>query len=160
MRVPVDFRQSSKELYEEFVKESPEIKISYDKFKDVIYGFNYLFRDYILETGELVKYPFGGGEFSVEKKHKKKIKVVDGKEYVILPVDWKRTKELGKKVYIFNSHSDGYSFKWFWTNLNARFHLADTFMFKPFRESSRKLKDYVTKPNSLYIDKYKKYSRK
>ena len=36
--------------------------------------FNEYFKNYILETGEKVKAPFGFGEFSINKKKRKKIK--------------------------------------------------------------------------------------
>jgi hypothetical protein len=37
-----------------------------------LYSFNEALREYILETGESVKLPFGFGEISINKKKKKK----------------------------------------------------------------------------------------
>lgn len=165
-RVKTEFRQVSKEMFNEFAKTNPEINITFDQYKEIVYGFNFGFRDHILETGDLVKYIFGLGEFSINKKKTKRTAKVDDKEYIILPIDWKATNEARAKdpnasrVYLFNSHTGGYRFKWYWSIGSARFVLSDIFIFKPYRVSSRKITEYVTKPDSPYIDLYKEYTKK
>ncbi len=59
MRVKIDWRSSSKENYISFCKKNPSIKISFDEWKNIIYLFNESFKNYILETGERAKLPFG-----------------------------------------------------------------------------------------------------
>ena len=73
MRTPVDWRSSSPTNYKNFCKKNPTIKISVDEWRTIIYEFNEYFKNYILETGEKVKAPFGFGEFSINKKKRKKL---------------------------------------------------------------------------------------
>lgn len=165
-RTKRDFRQVSREMYKEFKLTHPEINISFEQYKEVVTSFNEGFRDHILDTGDIVKYPFGLGMFSIDKRKTKRTVVHDGEEKIILPVDWKKTNEArlkdpnAKRIYIFNSHSNGYRFSWFWQPNSARFILADLYVFKPYRISSRKIAEYIKKPNSPYIDLYKELRRK
>ena len=93
MRTKIDWRSSSKENYNNFCKKNPTIKITFDEWKNIIYQYNEHFKNYILETGEKARLPFGFGEFYINKKKRRKMKGVDGKEFVNLPVDWKKTKQ-------------------------------------------------------------------
>lgn len=145
MRSSVEWRSGSKQNYIDFCKKNPSISISYSDWKMVIYLYNELFRDKILETGDKLKFPAGIGEFSIQKKKRKKIKVIDGKEFVNLPIDWKKTKEKGKKIYNFNYHTEGYFFGWMWFKDSARFQYSSLFYFKPTRVTSRKLSEYLLK---------------
>lgn len=149
MRAKVDWRSSSKENYNDFCSKHLDVKITFEDWKKVIYGFNEGFREYILETGDKAKLPFGFGEFSIIKKKRKKVTVYEGKEYINLPIDWKRTKEKGKVIYNFNYDTEGFFFGWYWFKKTARFRHSDLWYFKPFRETSRAIKQY--------IDKDKKY---
>src|SRR5687768_12533887 len=112
MRVKVGYRTTERAVYNRFCLAHPEIKISFEKWKEVIYTYNYAFRDYILESGEKAKYPWGFGSFAISKKKVKKFKEWNGKTYINLPVDWKKTKEMGKTIYHFNAHTDGFRCKW------------------------------------------------
>ncbi len=142
-RVSVDWRSASKDNYNNFCKKHPLIKLSFEEWKGILYEFNDGIKHHILETGEKVKLPCGFGEFSINKKKRRKIKGVDGKEFVNLPVDWKRTKERGKIIYNFNYHSDGYFFGWVWFKETARFRNSDVWFFKPSRATSRLLSHYI-----------------
>lgn len=144
MRVPVDFRSSSKDNYISFKKANPNLKISFDLWKNIVYSFSEEYRTYILETGERVKLPGGMGDFSIIKKKRKKFKVSpEGKEFINLPVDWIKTREKGKIVYNFNFHSEGYFFGWQWFKENARFKHHKLWWFKPSRTTSRLLAHYI-----------------
>jgi nucleoid DNA-binding protein len=141
MRVSVDWRSSSKENYKSFKKANPEISISFDQWKNIIYTFNENFKEYILETGEKVKLPGGLGEFSINKKKvKQKVIAPNGKEYIGLPIDWKKTKEKGRRIYNFNFHTEGYRFRWIWFKKPARFKNSELWWFKPSRVLSHYLK--------------------
>jgi nucleoid DNA-binding protein len=157
-RVPVDWRSSSRENYIKFCKKHPDIKVSFDEWKNIIYMFNENFRDYILETGDKGKLPLGFGEFAINKKKRKRIKVnpKTGKEYINLPVDWKRTKEKGKKIYIFNYHTEGYHFRWKWIKDKVRIKYGDLWWFKPSRVTSRTLAHYL-KTDEKYQHLYKEW---
>jgi hypothetical protein len=143
MRVKLDWRSASKENYNSFCKKHPSIKLTFDQWRNIIYSFNDAFREYILETGERAKLPFGFGEFSISKKKRRKIKGIDGKEFVNLPIDWKKTKEKGKRIYNFNFHTEGYFFGWMWFKRTARFKQSNLWYFKPSRNTSRLLSHYL-----------------
>jgi nucleoid DNA-binding protein len=158
MRVKVDWRSSSRENYNNFCKKNPSIKISFDEWKNIVYSFNDSFKNYILETGERAKLPAGFGEFSINKKKRRKMKGVDGKEFVNLPIDWQKTKEKGKVIYNFNYHTEGYFFGWVWFKETARLKQSDLWYFKPTRVTSRLLSHYL-KTNDKYQHIYREYKK-
>jgi nucleoid DNA-binding protein len=159
MRTKIDWRSSSKENYNKFCKNYPSIKLTYDEWRNILYTFNELFKEYILETGEKAKLPFGFGEFSINKKKRRKLKNnVDGKEFVNLPIDWKKTKEKGKVIYNFNYHTEGYFFGWMWFKQTARFKHSDLWYFKPSRLTSRLLSHYI-KTNDKYQNIYREWKK-
>ena len=84
MRTSCDWRSGSVDSYKDFCKRNPSISLSIDVWRNIIYSFNESFRDYILETGEKAKYPYGIGYFSINKKYRKK---TTGKnnEFINLP---------------------------------------------------------------------------
>jgi len=156
MRVAVDWRSSSKSNYKDFCKKNITVKLTYDEWRILIYTFNESFREYILETGEKTKLPAGLGEFSIFKKKRKLYKTIKGEQIINLPVDWKKSKEKGKRVYNFNYHTEGYSFGWIWFRLSARFKLFDLWYFKPSRTTSRLLAHYIT-TNDQYQHLYRQW---
>jgi len=147
-RVKVDWRSNSKETYNDFCKKYPSMDISFEKWKKILYEFNNLFREHILETGEKAKLPYGFGEFSINKKKRRKKKLnPDGTEFINLPIDWKKTREKGKYIYNFNYHTEGYFFGWLWFKETARFKHANLWYFKPSRNTSRMITHYLNADN-------------
>lgn len=147
-RVPVEWRSASKENFALFRKKHPSMKINYNQWKKIIYGYNEMFRDYILETGSKERLIPGVGDFSILKRKKKKTKISsEGKEYIALPIDWKKTREKGKLIYQFNYHTEGFSFKWCWFKDLAKFRHSGLWYFRPFRVSSRLINEYIKKDN-------------
>jgi nucleoid DNA-binding protein len=142
-RVKVDWRSSSKDNYKNFCKKNPSIQISFDDWRNIIYSFNEYFKNYILETGEKARLPLGFGEFSINKKKRKRTVTIDGKEKITLPIDWQKTKEKGKVIYNFNYHTEGYFFGWVWFKETTRIRLVDLWYFKPTRTTSRLLSHYL-----------------
>jgi nucleoid DNA-binding protein len=143
MRSAYGYRTGSLESHKEFCKKHPDVKLSYDEYRNIIYSFNYMFVEHILETGEKVKLPAGLGDFSINKRKRKKTININGVEMINLPIDWKKTKEKGKRIYNFNFHTEGYNFKWNWFKRSARFKHSDLFYFKPSRITSRLLGHYL-----------------
>ena len=76
MRTAVDWRSSGKDEYQKFCKKNPSIKLSIDEWRNILYSFNESFKTYILETGDKARLPQGFGEFSVNKKIRKKVKTL------------------------------------------------------------------------------------
>ena len=157
MRVKIDWRSASLENYKIFCKKHPTIKLTYDEWRNIIYSFNEAFKNYILETGEKAKLPFGFGEFSINKKKRRKLKGLNN-EFVNLPVDWKKTKEKGKIIYNFNYHTEGYFFGWMWFKDSVRLKNADLWFFKPSRTTSRLLSHYL-KADEKYQHIYREWKK-
>jgi nucleoid DNA-binding protein len=158
-RTKIDWRSSSKDSYNNFCKKHPSVKLTYDEWRNILYTYNESFKEYILETGEKVKLPFGFGEFSINKKKRRKLKNnIDGKEFVNLPIDWQKTKEKGKVIYNFNYHTEGYFFGWMWFKQTARFKHSELWYFKPSRLTSRLLSHYL-KTNDKYQYIYQEWKK-
>ena len=158
MRVSVDWRSASKDNYNDFCKKNPSIKLTYDEWRIIIYTFNESFREYILETGDKAKLPAGFGEFSINRKRRRRFKTCNGEEKINLPVDWKRTKEKGKIIYNFNFHTEGFFYGWIWFKKTARFKQSDLWYFKPSRTTSRLLSHYL-KTNDQYQHLYREWKK-
>ena len=156
-RTAVEYRTASLENYKRFCKEHTEINLSIDEWRGILYSFSDLFKEYILETGEKIKFPSGWGEFSVEKKKRAKTITYNGKERIILPIDWQRTKEKGKRIYNFNFHTEGYSFKWKWFRETSIFKQRIVWYFKPSRPTSRIIAHYLN-IDKEYQHKYLQWS--
>jgi len=157
MRVKIDWRSASLDNYKNFCKKHPTIKLTYDEWRNIIYSFNDAFKNYILETGEKAKLPFGFGEFSINKKKRRKKKGLND-EFINLPIDWQKTKEKGKVIYNFNYHTEGFFFGWMWFKETARFKNADLWYFKPSRTTSRLLSHYL-KTNEKYQHIYREWKK-
>ena len=159
MRTKIDWRSSSKDSYNNFCKKHTSIKLTYDEWRNILYTYNESFKEYILETGEKIKLPFGFGEFSINKKKRRRLKNnVYGKEFVNLPIEWQKTKEKGKVIYNFNYHTEGYFFGWMWFKQTARFKNSDLWYFKPSRLTSRLLSHYL-KTNDKYQNIYQEWKK-
>ena len=145
MRIHTDWSSTSRINYISFCKKYLSIKISFIEWKKIIYGFNEEFKEYILQSGEKARLPQGLGEFSINKKIRKKIVInhTTGEEKINLPIDWKKTKERGKRIYNFNYHTEGYYFGWMWFKISARFKHLEFWYFKPSRVTSRLLAHYI-----------------
>lgn len=144
-RVKNEWRMGSKEVYHKFLLQHPEFPITYIEYQQIIYGFNYGFRDFLLETGEKGKLPWGMGDFVVSKRKPKRTKInpKTGEDLINLPINWKETKIAGYKVYHLNRHTDGFRFNFKWMKSRARFKIPYIWMFKPCRDASRLIKHYI-----------------
>src|SRR6478736_8187573 len=147
MRVARQYRSASVESFKRFREEHPHIRIGIEKFRQILYTFSFKVRDYILETGEEVRLPHGMGVLTVGRKKTRRLSK-DNK--IILPVDWVETLKRGKKVYNFNDHTEGWKYKWRWEKNKALFRYSALWSFKPSRTTSRRLAEYLKKPNSKY----------
>lgn len=146
-RVSVEYRTASKEVYYNFCKKNSTIELTFDEWRNIIYAFNEALREYLLETGERIKLPFGLGEVAIIKKKRKKTKIIDGKEYINLAVDWQKTRAKGKIIYNFNNHTEGFFFGWYWFKTTARFKHSSLWFFKATRTTSRLLSHYIKSDN-------------
>lgn len=146
-RVTRDYRSSSKKAYYDFCLQYPRIDLSFKEWKKIIYTYNQNYRERILLTGEKVRMPYGFGEFSIHKT-KPKIIVVNHKEINTMRIDWKKTKQVGKRVYHLNRETGGYKFRWLWFKHRCLLYVPEVWNFHPTRESSKKITEYLLKPGA------------
>lgn len=139
MRTKAAFRTDSREQYLDFRKKYPNINIDSKTWRNIVRGYNEGFRDHLLETGEKKQIWPGFWTFAVAKKRVKRTATVDGKQRTLLSVDWKKTKELGKRVYHLNFHTEGYSFYWKCFKESATFRFSYLWYFKSGRDSARSI---------------------
>lgn len=154
MRVAVEYRTASRETWKKFCSIHPELNVSYNDFCTIIYSFNYAFRDHMLETGKVDKMAWGFGDFAVSKKKQRRSVTKDGKEIIVMPVNWKMSKLLGKKVYHMNYDTEQFVFKWKWFQDSARIYKTSLWKFKATRIASRLINHYVKQG---YADKYQEW---
>ena len=157
MRVKVDWRSASRENYNNFCKLHSSTKLTFDEWRNIIYSFNDSFKNYILETGEKAKLPFGFGEFSINKKKRRKRKGLND-EFLNLPIDWQKTREKGKRIYNFNYHTEGFFFGWMCFKQSARLKNSDLWYFKASRVTSRLLSHYI-KTDDKYQHMYNEWKK-
>jgi len=154
MRKKIEFRTGSKENYIDFCSVYPEINLTFEEWYTILYMYSELVRDYILDTGRIFKFPNGVGEFSINRRKIAKTTNVNGKEKITLPINWKRSKEKGKRIYEMNYHTEGYRFAWSWLNRHkSKISMSKVWRFKAHRNSSRLLASYLKSGNG-YHDRY------
>lgn len=162
--VKEDYYSGGKDTYNRFCKAHPEIKIDFKTWKSALEAFNTGFRDYTLNSAEKARFGQFGYFVISKKKARKLARFVnengDVEEHVVLSVDWVKTKKAGKKIYRFNHHTNGYSFRWKWFQEGRRFYMGELWNFKPCRISSRKITEYVNRKDIDYCELYKHWERR
>lgn len=154
-----DYLSTGKVVYERFCERHPEVSVTYKQWKAVLKAYNTKYREHVVTTGDKVKLPWGMGPFAISKKKvRRSVLCRDGVERVMLPIDWKRSKELGKRVYHLNLHTNGYAYYWYWFVQESRLPEAGIWVFKPCRDSSRAISFMAADPR--YIDIYKQWKRR
>lgn len=137
-------------LYKKFCKENNLEPVDYKLYKKIITTSNEILSDKILD-GKRIKLPFGLSDVFINK-YKHQLKKQDGK--LNLPIDWKRTKELGKKIYHLNKHTDGFIFKWFWAKGDAKFKFKDLWSFKAVRKNTRAINNKIKQGEEINYKEY------
>lgn len=155
-RPVIDYKTAGKEAYKRFCQQNPGVQITCKDFRTIVRAFNTEMREHILQTGDRLKVGMLGS-FSINKKKTRRfVELKTGEQYIILPVDWKKSKQLGKRVYHLNHHSDGYRYSWIWFRDDARSRFSDIWYFKAARPSSRRITDYVKLGND-FCERYKQW---
>lgn len=155
MRVKRQYRTVSKDNYERFCAANPSVKITFKKYREVIKVCNQMYMKQALDTGELVKLPFGFGVIVVSKKKTTTSIIKDGEKIIVLPVDWVESKKQGVKVYNMNYHTSGYRYKWKWYIDTCLLYQKDVWLMKPCRYASRAIAKYVK--DTYYAQLYKEW---
>lgn len=149
------YSTEGRKAYENFCEAHPEVDVETKKWREVLYTHNRLFAEYMMETGDRAKLRWLG-TFAIGKRKVRKFGQKNGKQIVTLPIDWVKTKAAGKYVYNFNTHSDGYRFRWVWYRIDARFETSELWAFRPDRKISRGIVKYINRGPEQY-EKYRNW---
>ncbi len=98
------------DIYQQWSKETG-LEVPYMRFKRILDKFNENVKDSLLNASEVFKMPYGLGYICVVKY---KPKTYTDKS---LSVDYKTSKEEGKRIYHLNEHSDGYKYRFYWSKV-------------------------------------------
>lgn len=151
-----DYRTASQAAWKEYKKKTNS-KITYKLYKEIVFTLNKEVGEHILETGCRFRLPFGMGDITIGKKRQK----IRYKHHIVLPIDWVESKRLKKTVYILNSHTDEYRYRWFWfrPERNQGLKFISIWAFNMSRLMSRGLAKKLKIHNSPYKDTYAEYSK-
>jgi hypothetical protein len=146
--------------YKDYMKENPESTLSYEAWLNIIRTFNEMFREYLLQTGERERIPYGMGSIAVNKSKTIATVVIAGRECPVLPIDWEKSRIAGRTIRITNNHSDGFRFKWRYFRNESTMRMKELWCFKPNRETSRMIVNYVKgEDGHKYIEKWGQWGR-
>ncbi len=157
-RAYFDWRTASREAYNNFLKANPKVELSFENYKCIIYTYNQKLADYLLETGEPIKLPFGLGTIVINKYKPKTSRIsASGKEIPNYSINWQETKKIGKYIYYLNAHTEGYKYYFMWNYGKAKMKCAYIWKYEMARVHSRQLKTNLKTPNAEYKNIYKEY---
>jgi len=136
-------------MYEEYIKEFDEnhpYHISYSEYRDIVSDYLKYVSEEIVVRSMQYKLPFRLGILSVYK-HKPTFKSTNK-----MSVDWKETKKQGKKIYLFNNHSNGYRYRFTWNRNGGNARFLKTYAFKASRSNSRTIASLVKERKNDYFE--------
>lgn len=134
----------------------PEIVIDRVKYSDIVSEFNQGIIDLIIEENLEYDLPYIGSTLSI-KQEKRVPRIVNGKLYNTVPVDWVATNNLWREdsdayekkllVRYTNSHSSKYVFRIYFKKYKQVFLNKKYYYFKPTRTFQRLLSARIKDDN-------------
>lgn len=147
----------SKQCYLKYVEKYPDTKLDFETWRKGVRTFNTNCWMYILDSGDRVKVP-PIGSFAVSKKKMRKFVKVGEEEHITLPIDWQKSKKAGKRVYLLNTHSDGYKYWYQWFGVDAYFAGSYIWQCRFCRIPSRTLGKYIKEKGPEFAERYKEWT--
>lgn len=117
----------------------------YATFAKILRDFNKELSRVILEESEIINLPFRLGKLYITKTKQWYSKPEWSKIPLNLPIDWKTSKEIGKRVYHLNEHTNGYIYRWRWYKRGAHVANVTLYKFLPVRQNKRKITQLLKK---------------
>jgi len=136
-----------KDSYNHYIEEIPEsslFRVDYKTYRKMCEEFNKKICKYILEEAGEYTLPYRMGSIRIKKTKM---------DYNInhMRPNWKKSKELGKRVYHVNDHTDGYRYRWAWNKSNVVTVGKKLYCFYPTRTNKRTLASLL-KDKDNYVD--------
>lgn len=133
------------DMYKQYSKDDDTI--DYTRFKRILDTFNQEILNGLLESSEGFKMPFGLGYVQIVKY---KPKSYTDKS---LSVDYKASKEYGKRIYHLNEHSNGYKYRLYWSKVPQTFPDRYRYQLSFVRANKRRLAQLIfNKQDYINID--------
>tara|TARA_R110002012_G_scaffold263322_2_gene446046 strand:+ start:1338 stop:1844 length:507 start_codon:yes stop_codon:yes gene_type:complete len=151
-KVKVDYGRVP--MYKAYLKDNKEDKTEYSVYSKVLNCFNKKISEKIMKESFEYIIPYRLGIIRI-KKYKPSIKIdKDGNlDYKGLSPNWKATKELWEKdeeakktkkiVFHINDHSDGFNYKWHFSNYRSNCENRSVYSFVPTRTNKRTLAELI-----------------
>lgn len=113
-----------------------DIEVDYGLYKRILEEMCKVILEYVLDGSEGFKMPFGLGFIQIGKYRQK---ITTDK----LAVDYKASKEYGKRIYHLNEHSDGYKYRLYWSKIPRTFPDRYKYQLCLVRQNKRKLAQLI-----------------
>lgn len=134
-------------LWKDYKKENKESSkgITQARFNHIITRANTLSMEAVINNVSGFKMPGKLGDIFISKVKK------DRSKKKTLNVNWKQSKEIGKKVYHLNNHSDNFDYKVFWNKRTAFCRNITMYSFGPCRKLSRNLAQAIFAKKDYFL---------
>lgn len=136
-------RNKKSNTFRDMYTEMP-VDVSYELYKRILDSMCKTIKNRILNASECFKMPCGLGTVQVVKYRPKSFNERS------LNVDYKSSKEYNKKIYHLNEHSDGYTYRLYWSKVPMTFTDRYKYSLSLVRKLKRELaqlifnkKDYI-----------------
>lgn len=134
------------DIYRDYIKKN-DVELNYARYKRIIDEFNKVVKEEILERSQPFKMPYGLGTICIVKYKSKSYSDQS------LSTDYKSTKEVGKRVYHLNEHSNGYKYRLYWSKIPMVFSDRYKYQLCMVRENKRHLAQLIfNKQDYINID--------
>ena len=121
------------------------VEVDYSLYKRILDEMCKVILEHVLERSEGFKMPYGLGFIQIGKYTPKSISSQS------LSVDYKSSKEYGKRIYHLNEHSDGYKFRLYWSKIPRTFPDRYKYQLSLVRKNKRDLAKLIFNKHD-YID--------
>lgn len=132
-----------RQAYDSYKKDNKDSKKLVNKkiFMSICKDFNKTLRDVILNDSTEVVLPHRLGTLRIRKKKRKDIHVLNK-----TIIDFKKSKELGYKVY----YIDDYIYRWLWDKRTCVVKWKTIYYFKACRTASREIAKQIKSGNDYF----------
>lgn len=131
--------------YREEIEEGSPYDVSRETFYALCEDYFKYIADLLMEQAAVVQLPYRLGHLFIDKSR--------SKDFNKLAVDWKTSKELGKKVYHLNKHTDGFKYKFTWSKQRCIVKNKGLYRFKACRENVRHLATIIKGKQHDFIER-------
>lgn len=135
-----------RDSFKSFKEDFEESTVDYKTYANVIKSFNQRVMEKILFEAFEFEMPYRLGSLRIRKKK------THFKEKT-MKIDWAKTRELGKRVYHMNEHTNYFNYRFYWKKQHATFINKKMYSFTATRDNKRLLAS-ILKNNETGIDYY------